>query len=688
MMLAGKRTQNYIPNGSATSTPDQAGGSVNARNLMKSHLGGVIFGCKNSTIKECLFKQLFGLPAQHFSFVKNIDPGLPLFLFNYTDRKLHGIFEAAGSGQMNINPYTWTTDGSERTLFPAQVQIRIRLQCQALREDQFKPIILDNYYTQNHFWFELDHAQTSRLMSLLSSVAIAPSTFALQNTEKWRTIIQAPDRREEKERFDPPALEADFPNLYKSNGKVGTSDFARCLDGNRQPLEPCSNKQVVEKDEKDLIYMKLKEMALKFSDPSSSGCVEDTPDMRVANLKLKGILNEQTTSEEKKDEIPAYSSDYPSVVDKLIEGIEELKAFKSEQIHQMYRLEQKLVAAEIEIRQLKDRCMALESMPNPSLTPVDKTVIEPPNPSLAPVDGTVIEPPNGHNLDLAELIFLVGGYDGSSWLSALDAYSPLQDVLTPLSPMNAVRSFASVAELNSELYVFGGGNGLLWYDTVESYDPANNHWNLRPPLNERKGSLAGATLNDKIFALGGGNGVESFSTVEMLDLDVGRWILTQSMLQKRFALAAAEVNGALYAVGGYDGREYLRSVERFDPREHSWTRIGDMNTTRACHSLAVMNEKLYAIGGYDGDTMVPSMEIYDPRLGTWVMGEPMNQARGYLATVVLHDSIYAIGGIRADEGIDIVETVVRYQDGQGWQETNLGAVGGRCYLSAIVLGRD
>lgn len=55
--------------------------------------------------------------------------------------------------------------------------------------------------------------------------------------------------------------------------------------------------------------------------------------------------------------------------------------------------------------------------------------------------------------------------------------------------------------------------------------------------------------------------------------------------------------------------------------------------------------------------MVPSMEIYDPRLGTWVMGEPMNQARGYLATVVLHDSIYAIGGIRADEGIDIVETV-------------------------------
>ena len=68
-----------------------------------------------------LFSIYTGLPSQHFSYVKNIDPGLPLFLFNYSERKLNGIFEAASSGQININPYGWTTDGSERTLYPAQV---------------------------------------------------------------------------------------------------------------------------------------------------------------------------------------------------------------------------------------------------------------------------------------------------------------------------------------------------------------------------------------------------------------------------------------------------------------------------------------------------------------------------------------------------------------------------------------
>lgn len=53
--------------------------------------------------------------------MRNINPGLTLFLFNYSDRKLHGIFEAASPGQMNINPYGWTPDGSELTPYPAQV---------------------------------------------------------------------------------------------------------------------------------------------------------------------------------------------------------------------------------------------------------------------------------------------------------------------------------------------------------------------------------------------------------------------------------------------------------------------------------------------------------------------------------------------------------------------------------------
>ncbi|KAK7852756.1 influenza virus ns1a-binding protein like protein a [Quercus suber] len=659
-MGAGRKTQTFIVNENASS-PKSVNGSTAVRNLSKSHLGGVIFGCKNSTMKECLFKQLFGSPAQHFSYVKNIDPGLPLFLFNYNDRKLHGIFEAASNGQMNINPYGWTTDGSERTSYPAQVQIRVRLRCQPLLENQFKPIISDNYYSQNHFWFELDHAQASRLMSLLSSLVVAPSASVPQNTAKWKTIFQAlppNDAGEEGEGFKPLSLETEHSNYssWKSDSTVVASSF----DGNNQPL----------------------------------GARLDTK-----LLEDKGFQVEPTGVEEKNEECLHSSSEGQSIIAQLIQEVQELKAFRTEQIQKTSILEQKLMEAEREIQRLKDCCvMMLEPVSNPSVALVNETVSGvidelhldhnesaseeidelhlDQNESVNEVidelhldhNESVSEVIDELHLDHNESVFLAGGYDGKSWLSSLDSYYPSHDVIKSLKPMNCARSYFSAAQLNNDLYVFGGGSGQdssKWYDTVESYSLANDQWTSRPSLNQKKGSLAAATIDNKIFAIGGGTMWNAFQI----------WIATRSMLQKRFAVAAVELNGALYASGGYDGKDYLMSAERFDPREHSWTKIASMNTKRGSHSLVVLNEKLYALGGFDGSRMVSSVEIFDPRLGSWMSGESMKNPRGYFAAGVINESIFVMGGIKV--GQNILET--------GWQETQTMTIGKRCFLSAIVM---
>ncbi|GAV76895.1 Kelch_1 domain-containing protein/Dev_Cell_Death domain-containing protein [Cephalotus follicularis] len=655
-MVEGKKTQT-IRNASSPSSPNPATCNISHRNLRRSNLGGVIFGCTNATITECLSKQLFGLPAPHFSYVKNIDPGLPLFLFNYSDRKLNGIYEAASSGRMNINPYGWTTDGSQRTQYPAQVQIRVRLRCQPLLEEQFRPVIADNYYIRNHFWFELDHAQTSKLMSLLASLAFAPSTSIPQNTAKWRSIFRVlPSTDRKEEGVEVPVTEEarhsfhstkklDFTNVY-------STDVASSLDKDNQPLETQLGAKVVEQDERDLILTKLKELALnrECQDLPLINYVEDSAVINDIHLEERGFPGVKVDSEEKNG--GNYGED--SVV--------------MNEIH----LE---VESETEIQRLKDRCMILESGSNLSIERADGVIES--------ADEGVIESCDELHLDPTESIILVGGYDGESWLAALDSYFPTGDVIKSFRPMNAVRAYASVAKLNGELYVFGGGNGHLWYDTVESYNPTDDQWTLRPSLNEKKGSLAGATLNGKVFAIGGGNGVKCFSDVEMLDLDVGRWITTRSMLQKRFALAAAELNGVLYATGGYDGNDYLNSAERFDPREHSWAKIASMNTKRGCHSLVVLNEKLYALGGFDATTMIPKVEIYDPRLGAWTNGESMNLPRGYAAAAVVKESIYVIGGVIVGE--NILETVERYEEGKGWQEIKATSTGKRCFLSAIAL---
>ncbi|KAF7845261.1 ring canal kelch-like protein isoform X2 [Senna tora] len=672
-MGAGRKTQTFYASGSQPIPPNAVVSSLCGRNLAKHQLGGVIFGCKNTTIKECLSKQLFGLPAQHFSYVKNIDPGLPLFLFNYSDRKLHGIFEAASSGQMFIDPYGWTADGSERTLYPAQVQIRVRLQCQPLSEDKFRQVILDNYYFNNHFWFELDHGQTSKLMSLLASSAIGPGNYIPQKTMQWRTVSRSlPSHETSLEGVAFGNQNSEMENSTQLSQKSDSSGIASSFDANADIWQWDSHNVVkdAEQDEKSLIFMKLKELALnrESQDPSLSGMSEDTPDVNDMNFAEKGYL-EASTGLEKKEECPSPPFEYQYIITQLMQEVKELTAFKATQTQKYCYLEQKLVEAELEIQHLKDRCTTLESAYNLSLEHDEKTVIQ---------------SSNELHLDLKESLFLIGGYDGESFLATMDLYCPSLNVLKSLKPMSSVRSYASVVQSNGELYVFGGGDGSeCWYDTVESYNPISDKWTLWPSLNQKKGSLAGAALSNKIFAIGGGNGIDCYSDVEMLDLDLERWICARSMLDKRFALAAVEFNGVIYATGGFDGNDYLQSAERFDPREHSWTKIANMNTNRGCHSLVVLNEKLYALGGFDGEAMVSSVEVFDPRLGTWMMGEPMNHSRGYSAAAVVKDSIYVIGGVKVNE--NILDTVENYKEGQGWQETCATRVGKRCFLSAISL---
>jgi hypothetical protein len=53
--------------------------------------------------------------------VKNVKPGMPLFLFNYSDRKMHGIYESASAGKLNIDQFAWSDGGRIKTQFPAQV---------------------------------------------------------------------------------------------------------------------------------------------------------------------------------------------------------------------------------------------------------------------------------------------------------------------------------------------------------------------------------------------------------------------------------------------------------------------------------------------------------------------------------------------------------------------------------------
>ncbi|XP_042455749.1 uncharacterized protein LOC122040485 [Zingiber officinale] len=679
------------------------------RNLRTNDLGGVIFGCKNVTMKECLAKQLFGLPYAHFSYVCKIGPGLPLFLFNYSDKSMHGIFEAASYGQMNIDPYAWTENGTERTQFPAQVRVLTKTPCEPLSEKQFMTVIQSNYYSQKHFWFELDHAQANNLMLLFKPLSV-PANFMKASfssdktnllsalvTTKWKRI----DGQENTDKIGDEIERKYSPELRKMD-KFESIDFGNYekLDNARKALsnvqyEGDIEEKIMDLDdnvqehylitnlhlagENPLLDQQSKDEAsfpnlekvlhepkmISIDHASSSLSLKDCkiddpvpcifPETCKRNILLPPSMEENRSTSDLQ-----VNTELVEIIKRLTARTEELEKKQAESNKELQQLRGDVKESERMVQGLRDQINTLESRLHSSM--------------LQGV--TYMEECPEHE----KVIYLIGGYNGSSWLSTFESFSPFNDKLVPLKPMSSARSYASVATLDDNIFVLGGGDGNLWYKTVECYNHRKKEWTSCPELIRPKGSLASATLDHKIYAIGGGDGVSCHSEVEMFDPMLGRWIYNQSMLHKRFATAAVEHNRILYAVGGYDGKGYLTSVERYDPREGYWSRSASMNLKRGCHSLAVFKDKIYAMGGFNGETMVSSVEILDPRLGSWMMGEPMNVPRGYTAAAVLGDAIFIIGGLQTTN--DIWDTVEYWKEGSGWTICQSKTLGKRCFLSA------
>eukprot|EP00271_Cylindrocystis_brebissonii_P006777 TRINITY_DN19580_c0_g1_i1.p1 TRINITY_DN19580_c0_g1~~TRINITY_DN19580_c0_g1_i1.p1 ORF type:complete len:350 (+),score=41.17 TRINITY_DN19580_c0_g1_i1:324-1373(+) len=144
-------------------------------------LGGYVFVCNNETMEENLKRQLFGLPQRYRDSVRAIQPGLPLFLYNYTTHQLHGVFEATSFGGSNIDPTAWEDKKSPgESRFPAQVRTRVRKRFRApLDESHFRPIL--HHYDGPKFRLQLSIPETLQLLDLFEERE-GPQTPPLQES--------------------------------------------------------------------------------------------------------------------------------------------------------------------------------------------------------------------------------------------------------------------------------------------------------------------------------------------------------------------------------------------------------------------------------------------------------------------------------------------------------------------------
>uniref|UniRef100_A0A0E0JEH7 DCD domain-containing protein n=1 Tax=Oryza punctata TaxID=4537 RepID=A0A0E0JEH7_ORYPU len=618
---------NAVPMGAGkkTKTDDRR---EKPRELPEKELGGVIFCCNNNTFDECFTKQLFGLPQRHILYVKNIKPGLPLFLFNSSNRQLHGIFKATSTGQLNIDRFAWMSEqsGAETTPFPAQVHFSTKTECPPLPENKYKSVIINNYLKENpsYFHFELDHRQSRDLISLFVpapvranqnklSIPKPPATahtvpnawnrplpFLTAKTHVVSDKVKSEPNVKDVDQFNVsshshdivphtlPDLEVDLASTSTTSKSNLNKDASGCDDLVAGLIK--EDKESMDDDQHAKMGFPLKLQELSSLQQKGANFLEDAPVSTSAQCIHQDTRLAAT--------LPKDSSNATSQCDTSLK--DNTSFVQCHEYAELYQIINDLSKKTKAMEKTKKLVKGMERRVEQLEQQLEKSQLE--HSSSAPLFGVTNDNVEGPS------ILLTGGHNGINWLSSLDSYCPGTDILETLMLMSSARAYAAVATLKDHVFIFGGWNGIrsLWYDTVECYNRGANKWIGLPCLNHEKGHLAGATLNGKIFAIGGGDGSRSFSEVEMFDPAAGKWIYSLSMQQPRCAPAVAELNGVLYVIGGYDGN----TVEIFDTRANSWRRGSPLNVPRAHGCAVAVDGNAYLIGGIQSsEEYVETVEV-------------------------------------------------------------------------------
>jgi len=201
-------------------------------------------------------------------------------------------------------------------------------------------------------------------------------------------------------------------------------------------------------------------------------------------------------------------------------------------------------------------------------------------------------------------IFVMGGFNGSTWVNANLAYLPDNDTWSnsqPASMLNPAVGSAAV-RYNNIIVVFGGdgaGNAR-----VQVYTPQTNRWDVfNTPAPQFTGG-GSVLVGSRLYILGGNtkgfSPGASTSVYGYLDISNLSWTPIPAPSSVGFYFSgAALLNGKIYMMGGvnYNGSSWS-SVYVLDYNTNTWTNSTiDLAVASAGLSSAAIGNTMYVIGG-------------------------------------------------------------------------------------------
>ena len=287
------------------------------------------------------------------------------------------------------------------------------------------------------------------------------------------------------------------------------------------------------------------------------------------------------------------------------------------------------------------------------------------------------------------IIYVIGG---SPHLSSVYAYNPVTDSWTVKASMPTGRDSCAGAAVNGIIYVAGGFNGTSNLATVEAYTPATDSWSAVTPLPYRVATASAAAVNDTLYVMGGFNdsnatvgSVAAFTPPVLTNIVVtpanpvigagtnqqftatgtysdgsahvlinavgtGNWTAVAGMPAAKNGPACAAVNGHLYAVSGAG---FDTAVFDYNPAANSWSIKTQLPGNYAYAGAAGIGNKFYFMGGcQNADCNTPGNEllIYNTLTDAWTSGASMILPRSLAGVGVINGKIYVAGGRQSNSG--------------------------------------
>jgi hypothetical protein len=243
-------------------------------------------------------------------------------------------------------------------------------------------------------------------------------------------------------------------------------------------------------------------------------------------------------------------------------------------------------------------------------------------------------------------VYVIGGYDGSSYLGTCEEYDPSTNTWATKTSMPTPRAGLALATDLGVIYAIGGEDGTGFLGTCEMYDPSTDTWTSLTPMPTARRGL-GATYSfftNKVYAIGGTNGT-TLATNEEYDPATNTWAAKAAMPTARYNLGIFFLSSAwgdINAMMGTLGSGFQTGVvEFYNSATNIWAPNTITGTPREAHAVAAVPQGLYVIGGDNLGTPFATTERYTTN---FFPGPSLLTSRTGLGASVVNGTIYAAGG--------------------------------------------